>query len=264
MAYSIYLASNLSVPFVIINDDIINTTATSLQLVGQDYVGYGTAQNQNFVFMLQNFANGTPPSNPLNGQLWYDTINDELRVYDNESVWNVVGAPTAGPSGPPNPVDGQLWFNTATQVLEAWNGTTWVIIGPSQQLAPANVYKQTYSSNITTNGNTTELFVNGVTGSRLVIPNNTTWTFESTISAKLISGGQVFAGWKIKGVINNTSGSIIFSVLPAIETYGTYASASNWSVNATADLTNTSLDLFVTGSTGNTVNWTAVTTITIA
>jgi hypothetical protein len=56
-----------------IADGTINTTSTSLGLPGRNYAGYGNSLDTNFVHITENFADTTPPPNPLKGQLWFDT-----------------------------------------------------------------------------------------------------------------------------------------------------------------------------------------------
>jgi len=262
MSYNLYLASNLITPFRIISNDTIDMT-TTMSFIGQGQLNYGQAQDQNYLTLLTNSANTTPPTptNLLVGQLWYNSSNNQLNVYTTNSTWEVVGGPFFSPVSPIGPGNGNLWFNTANQVLEAWNGSNWVVIGPSQSNAPASVYKQTYSANITSDATTTELWINGVTGTRLAIPSNTTWFIEMQVAARRIDSGQEFAGWKIKVAINNTSGNVVFAAPPSIETVG---STSGWTVNLTADNVNTALDIFVTGQAGKIVSWTAITEITIA
>ncbi len=58
-----------------INDGTINTGSTSLGLPGRNYSGYGNVLDTNFVHLMENFADGNVPSNPLRGQLWCDTSN---------------------------------------------------------------------------------------------------------------------------------------------------------------------------------------------
>lgn len=73
-----------------IADGTINTTSTSLGLPGKNYAGYGQTLDTNFVHQLENFADSSPPSNPLKGQLWFDTNVNELKVCpsDGELVAN--------------------------------------------------------------------------------------------------------------------------------------------------------------------------------
>lgn len=51
----------------------INTTLTSLILTGKKLEDYGEFQQENFIRLLENFANKVPPLNPTIGQLWYCT-----------------------------------------------------------------------------------------------------------------------------------------------------------------------------------------------
>jgi acyl dehydratase len=63
-----------------IADGTINTTSTSLGLPGRNYAGYGQSLDTNFVHAVENFADTTPPANPLRGQLWYNTNANTLCV----------------------------------------------------------------------------------------------------------------------------------------------------------------------------------------
>lgn len=258
MAYNIYLSSNTITPFIVVNDNTIDSTSTSIEFIGRQKVGYGQAQDQSFLWLLENFSNSAPPAAPLVGQLWFDNVNDVLKVYNISNNWVAVGVPPANATGPSSPGPGQLWFDTVNQVLKAWNGSTWVVIGPSQGTAPLSVFEQDYSANTTTNATPTELWKNGLVNTRLNIPNNTTWLFETQISARRVDGGQEFAAWIVKGVVNNTSGNVIFAVSPATETYGT---TSAWNVSVNADIPNLALDIFVTGQVGKTISWTAISTL---
>ena len=78
MAYTI-LKSNGDI-LTTIADGTINTNSTSLQLPGRNYAGYGAALDTNFVHQLESYANASPPANPLQGQLWYNTNSNVLCV----------------------------------------------------------------------------------------------------------------------------------------------------------------------------------------
>ena len=79
---------------------------TGLNLVGRSYTNYGQLVAENFVHLLENFANDTAPDSPLEGQIWYDTANNEPKFWRIDpatdiGAWNslkIVGA--TGPSGP--------------------------------------------------------------------------------------------------------------------------------------------------------------------
>ena len=84
-----------------IADGTINTTSTSLGLPGRNYAGYGQSLDTNFVHMVENFADNAPPSNPLRGQLWFNTNNSTLYVCptDGESnslAWLALTATSSG------------------------------------------------------------------------------------------------------------------------------------------------------------------------
>ena len=48
-------------------DGSIDTATTDITLIGRNYSGFGESINENFVKMLENFANTAAPSNPLTG-----------------------------------------------------------------------------------------------------------------------------------------------------------------------------------------------------
>lgn len=96
MTYTINKADGT--PLVNIEDNTINTTASSLTLIGRNAVNFGQAINQNFIDLLQNFAKQTAPSNPLPGQLWYDSVIGGIKVYQGES-WSTIVPPFDGVSG---------------------------------------------------------------------------------------------------------------------------------------------------------------------
>jgi len=113
---------------VVLSDGTLDTT-TSLGLVGRNYVGYGETQNENFVFLLENFANDSPPSRPLVGQIWFSTIDNTAYSYDG-AQWNPIGSANVSSTAPTNTNAGALWFKTPINQLFAYTGTEWKLIGP--------------------------------------------------------------------------------------------------------------------------------------
>jgi microcystin-dependent protein len=121
---------------ITVNDLTENNTSTSLSLVGRNYSNYGVAVAKSFVHLLENFASPISPNNSIEGQLWYN--NSTKRLYINDSTggtnnWRPAGgthvAPTLG--RPTNALLGDLWVDTLTQQLNLYNGTDWVLVGPS-------------------------------------------------------------------------------------------------------------------------------------
>ena len=76
----------------VVADGTINTTATDLALVGRGVSGYGTSENENYVFLLENFANNTAPLQPILGQLWYNSSTDVLSVYNSANAWQALAS----------------------------------------------------------------------------------------------------------------------------------------------------------------------------
>ena len=86
MAYTI-LKSDGTV-LTTIADGTINTTSTSVGLPGRNFAGYGQSIDTNFVHIIENFKNTTPPTNPLAGQIWYDSSASTLKVCPTDGESN--------------------------------------------------------------------------------------------------------------------------------------------------------------------------------
>lgn len=114
---------------VVLQDGTLDTS-TSIGLLGRNYVGYGEVQNENFLFLLENFAGTNPPARPLEGQTWYDSVANKLNTYDGTN-WTPVGAATASETAPENPTQGALWYKLSTKQLYVYSNTTgWILVGP--------------------------------------------------------------------------------------------------------------------------------------
>ena len=112
-----------------IPDNTVNTTTTSIALVGKNYAGYGAFLNENYVKMLENFSNSIAPTAPLTGQLWYDSTNTLLKVWTG-GQWKQMHSSAAQNTAPASPITGDLWWDTTNLVLKVYGGSTWVTIGP--------------------------------------------------------------------------------------------------------------------------------------
>lgn len=97
MAYTI-LKSN-GTTLTSIADGTINTTACSVGLPGRNYAGYGNVLDTNFVHIMENFANTSPPPNPIQGQLWYNTNNNTLNICPTDYISNANAWLTLAQSG---------------------------------------------------------------------------------------------------------------------------------------------------------------------
>jgi hypothetical protein len=139
MAYTINLTNGTEIVAGGLSDGSVDTSATSLTLIGKNYAGYGEILNENLVHLLENFASpnsggASGPPNPLAGQLWWDTTNNILRVYSGTS-WKIstgaTSAPFSSPPGDLSALGGDLWFDSTNQQLKIYSGSTFVTVGPA-------------------------------------------------------------------------------------------------------------------------------------
>jgi hypothetical protein len=77
MAYTINNTAGATL--VTLADGTIDTVTTDIALFGKGYAGFGERLNENLVKMLENFANTSAPANKQKGQLWYDTLNNQIK-----------------------------------------------------------------------------------------------------------------------------------------------------------------------------------------
>jgi hypothetical protein len=143
MPYTIKKSNGETV--VVIPDGAIDEASTSLNLVGKNVSGYGFYQNENFLYLLENFAKETPPEEPIPGQLWYDITVKQLKVYTKYQsgvngqtpvysyFWKGVSNNTVSATPPPtaDAVLGDLWYNTNSKQLNVFNGSIFEIVGTS-------------------------------------------------------------------------------------------------------------------------------------
>ena len=114
---------------VVLQDGTLDTS-TSIGLLGRNYVGYGEVQNENFLFLLENFAGTNPPARAVEGQTWYDSVNNKLNTYDGTN-WVPVGAATSSENAPSGPTEGALWFKISTKQLYVYSNISgWILVGP--------------------------------------------------------------------------------------------------------------------------------------
>ena len=126
MAYQINKTSGTLL--VNLADGQIDTTSTDISLIGKNYAGFGEAINENFLHILENFANSSAPSTPMAGQIWWDTAELRLKVYTG-TAWTTGGGPIVGPRQP-SMVAGDLWINNDENQLYFFDGTDLELAGP--------------------------------------------------------------------------------------------------------------------------------------
>ena len=132
MAYNINKFNKDS--FALIADGTVNTNL-DITLIGKNYAGYGEAQNENFLWLLEHFANTTAPLKATKGQVWFNSTVDKLKlnVYDG-AVWKTLGinnvTTLSNPTLPSDPTSGDMWYDQVTNQLRVYNGTNYTLVGP--------------------------------------------------------------------------------------------------------------------------------------
>jgi len=110
-------------------DGQVDTLTTNITLIGKNYSGFGEALNENFVKILENFSGSAAPSKPIRGQIWFDTSELKLKVY-NGLGFQPVSSATIANSQPTTLGVGDLWFNDIDKQLYFFDGTSTILLGP--------------------------------------------------------------------------------------------------------------------------------------
>jgi hypothetical protein len=157
-----------------ISDGTVDTSSTSLSLPGRNYASYGQVFDTNFAHLLENFADSIVPTNPIRGQLWFNTNTQSLYVC---------------------PTDGETNINNWFILLTASNGTaSFVNLTLSGNLFANNAV---ISSNLTSNSITTSsLTVN--LNSNLLGTTNVANLRTSNITANSTIG-NLNGNWTVTG-----------------------------------------------------------------
>lgn len=134
-------------------DGVSSSSSTNLALIGRLYKNYGELVNENFVKLLENFANSTSPSKPVIGQIWYDTTNKILKYYTGTGFVTIARM-TSSNAEPGNSLTGDFWYDTADNQLKMRTlASSWLIISP--QYTTSQGKTGTFAENIvdSSNGN---------------------------------------------------------------------------------------------------------------
>ena len=139
-----------------VDEGTIDST-TDLRFVGKNYAGYGEVQNENFLHLMENFANTTAPPKVITGQIWYDRGNKKLKFYDAETgKWKVAGGAEVSATQPAGLAIGEFWWDSSAKQLYAWSGTQYILVGPeaSPELGSSAISADTIKDNVTPVANT--------------------------------------------------------------------------------------------------------------
>ena len=118
-------------------DNVVDISATPVALIGKLTANYGVHQSNNFVHLLENFANETAPKNAINGTIWYKKTDKTVYICVNENTepktWKKFAF--VNDSKPNDPANGDLFYDNSNHKFYVFDGTLgengeWVCIGP--------------------------------------------------------------------------------------------------------------------------------------
>lgn len=117
----------------VIDDAEVDINSTSITLIGKNYSGYGLVLDQNFVKLLENFSSNSAPSNPLQGQTWFDNSagNRKLNVCYDGVNFKPLANLSVNETSPTGSTAGDLWWDPITGQLKAYDGRRFVTVGPA-------------------------------------------------------------------------------------------------------------------------------------
>jgi hypothetical protein len=128
MAYQINKTDGTIVATVA--DGQIDDRSTDITLIGKNYSGFGEIFNENLVKILENFAESTQPDHPLRGQIWFDSSQSKLKVYNGVSFVPVSSA-TISSAQPSTLAIGDLWYDDVGEQLFFFDGTSAILLAPT-------------------------------------------------------------------------------------------------------------------------------------
>jgi len=109
-------------------DNSVDKISTDLTLVGKSSNNYGLEFNQNFVKLLENFASTSAPKYPIKGQIWYDTSEEKIRIF-NGSIFKEPNRPQVS-STEPTLSPGDIWIDSLRRQLYFNDGQGTRLAGP--------------------------------------------------------------------------------------------------------------------------------------
>ena len=128
MAYQINKTDGTIVATVA--DGQIDDRSTDITLIGKNYSGFGEIFNENLVKILENFSESTQPDHPLRGQIWFDSSESKLKVYNGISFVPVSSA-TISSTQPSTLAIGDLWYDDVGEQLFFFDGVSAILLAPT-------------------------------------------------------------------------------------------------------------------------------------
>jgi hypothetical protein len=223
--------------------------STSLTFVGRNYSGYGQPVEENFVKLLENFANTTAPKKPVQGQLWFNSAPNSRRLmvsYDGTNFRDISNVPYSS-TAPKSATTGDLWWDSLNSQIKVYDSVTdtWTASQPNGGAGSAWLFDRILDTNLIEQ-NTIRASLAGV---QMLAISNVSYTPDS--SANLVQFPIVKKGINLSGA-NPVTGVSATSTSTGYLFWGTAADAlKSQSVDITsATSTGTYYLTFTTGVSG--------------
>jgi len=206
MAYTVNRTNSSASPNSYTVQDSVVNSETDLSFIGRGYAGYGEVIAENFLHLLENFSNTTAPSKPVQGQIWYDSSDNRLKVYSGTAFVPAGGNAPYQSSAPSSLAQGDIWIDSDTGQLYFYNGTSSILVGPPSTTGTTNGF--TFDSILDSSDatqNITNIFNDG---NRIAIISEDSFTPKVSISGfatitKGITLSTAIADMKFAGTATN-------------------------------------------------------------
>lgn len=201
--------------------------------------------------------------NYADGKLYYKKADNNIDFFSAGAGTGAGGTTTVSTTSPPTPAVGDTWINSTTgakyDYIDDGDSTQWVqldaqVVISSGATATPSIYSGEYQLTGTTADSTeTEIFVDGISNSRILVPINKTVYYTADIVCRRTDASGDYAAFYIKGVATNLSGTV--SDVGLVYEVNVVKTDAAFAVDFRADNTNDSVNLYVTGNTGKTLQW---------
>jgi hypothetical protein len=246
MSYLLDKTNNASVK-ITVPDGTIDNTSTSLSLIGRAFVGWGEAINENFLALMENFADSTPPRNALVGQIWYDSTVAKLKYFDG-STFNTLAVY-------PPLTEGFLYNNNANAVqwLSAASlaPTISSAIFPTNATPGSNAYLQRTIAGPLTWAVATSVLTDALPSGNGFVTKNANGTYSLTATNTITTTAQLTSAIAAAAYTLPTAST---STLGGVKVDGTTISISSGVISAASALPSNGTG-YLYNNGGGTLSW---------
>jgi hypothetical protein len=245
-----YQVNRFNGTFLVSVTDGTIDSSTNLRFVGKNYAGYGQVQNENFLYLLENFSGSNQPSKPLSGQLWFDTVSKKINVYDG-AKFKLVGGANSTSTAPLGLSPGEFWFDNVAQQLYTWTGSQYVLIGP---VNPATLGETSLTSQVVKDSTGTNQTIAKIQsgGTVIAVISKTTFLLNSSLNPipgfTSIKKGVTLVDTDDNGVTGISSGSTFWGTASSAYKIGEEGTSNYYTINDLVKTNNPSFSAAVSFS----------------